>query len=208
MNSAGLLALVACLGIAAAPALGQEPPTPPIAAPGVTADTVVVARIPSPRGAFLRSLAVPGWGQLHVGAPRRAAVFIGLQATSYAMLAQSIRRLDSIRQDEIMRMAPVRDSILVAARTDTALARRIEDPFVLDELIGTNPNVASARALVRARTQHRQDWIAYTIAFTMASAMDAYVAAHLANFPAAIEAEPRPGGGVSLQFSVPVGRRP
>ena len=30
---------------------------------------------PSPRGAFLRSLLVPGWGQLAVGTPKRAAVF-------------------------------------------------------------------------------------------------------------------------------------
>jgi len=204
---AGLL-VGAASAFAPPPAAAQEPPVQPVVAPGVEADTVQVDEGPSPRGAFLRSLALPGWGQLYVGTPTRAAVFIGLQTTSYAMLTQSVRRLDAIRDDERLRVAPVRDSILVAAATDTALARRIEDPFTFDELIGQHPDVASARSLIRARTRHRQDWITYTLVFTMASAIDAFVAAHLANFPAAIDAEPRPDGGVSLRLTVPAGRRP
>jgi hypothetical protein len=205
-HARALLLATAATVFAVAPLAAQEPPVTPITAPPVAADTLDQTFGPSPRGAFLRSLALPGWGQLYVGTPVRAGVYIGLQATSYAMLVQSIRRLEQIRDDEVVRAAPVRQAILREAQTDTALSRRIQDPFVLDDLIGADPDVASARALVRARTRHRQDWITYTIVFTMASAIDAYVSAHLSDFPGTITAEPRGAGGVSLQLSVPAGR--
>jgi hypothetical protein len=171
------------------------------------ADTADIAGGPSPRGAFVRSLVLPGWGQLYVGTPRRAAVFIGLQTTSYAMLAHSMRRLDDIRTDERRRVGVARDSILLLAEQDTALARRIEDTLEFDALVAADPAVASARDLERARRRHRQDWITYTIVFTMASAIDAYVSAHLSGFPGTITAEPRPDGA-AVRISVPAGRRP
>lgn len=187
--------------LCATPQLAAQEPV--AAAP----DTAQVDVGPSPRGAFLRSLALPGWGQLYVGTPGRAAVFIALQSTSYAMLAHSIRRLDAIRTDERRRVGVARDSLFLAAEQDSALARLIEDPLELDALVSADPDVASARELIRARRRHRQDWVTYTIVFTMASAVDAYVSAHLATFPAGITTEPRADGGVSIQLSVPVGPR-
>jgi hypothetical protein len=207
LNRLLLVLVLLPFGLLAPPAAAQEPPdTLP---PRVQLDTVALQRAePSPRGAFLRSLVLPGWGQLYVGAPRRAAVFITLQGTSYAMLAHSIRRLDAARQGEVRNVAAARDSILRLAEIDTAIARIIEDPDAFDELIAADRLVENTRNLIVARRRHRQDWIAYTIAFTMASAIDAYVAAHLSGFPAAITTEPRPDGGLSLGISVPVGRRP
>jgi hypothetical protein len=202
-----LLRVALLLGLASPLAAQVRPDT--AAVDTIAADTVPSEPAgPSPAGAMVRSLLVPGWGQLYAGAPRRAAVFIGLQGTSYAMLAHSIRRLDQMKQEEPIRVATARDSILRLAEEDTALARQIEDPERFAELIAADPAVESARDLLRARRRHRQDWIAYTFAFTMASAIDAFVAAHLATFPAGISAEPRADGGVSLQLSVPVGRRP
>jgi hypothetical protein len=58
-------------------------------------------------------------------------------------------------------------------------------------------------------TNQRQDWITYTLVWTLASGVDAFVAAHLATFPGKVEAEPRSsGGGMQLKLSFPTGRKP
>ncbi len=48
-------------------------------------------RLISPRAAFLRSVIVPGWGQISAHAYNRAAVFITLQSASWYMLVGSSR---------------------------------------------------------------------------------------------------------------------
>jgi hypothetical protein len=52
-----------------------------------------------------------------------------------------------------------------------------------------------------------QDWIAYTLFFTLASGVDAFVAAHLADFPADIETGRRPDGATELRISIPLPSR-
>ena len=44
-------------------------------------------------------------------------------------------------------------------------------------------------------------------AFTFAAGIDAYVAAHLKDFPGDITTTPEPDGGMSVRFSFPVGPR-
>jgi hypothetical protein len=61
--------------------------------------------------------------------------------------------------------------------------------------------------LIESRKEQRQDWIAYTIFFTLASGVDAFVAAHLADFPATITTRPAPAGGMHIQVGVPFPRR-
>ena len=68
------------------------------------------------------------------------------------------------------------------------------------------PSIIRARRLIDSRKEQRQDWVTYTLVLTLASGIDAFVAAHLADFPAAVDATPRVGGGANLQISVPVGR--
>jgi hypothetical protein len=172
-------------------------------------DTVVVVAdtIPQgfavPRGALIRALVVPGWGHLYVGTPRRAAVFATLQGASWFMLGRTIHRHGTARDAERAAEAVARDSLATAMAADTALARQLADPFRFQQALDQNPGFASARALADSRGRHRQDWIVYTVAFTFAAAIDAYVAAHLAEFPADLTAAPGSDGGVSigLRFS-------
>jgi hypothetical protein len=56
---------------------------------------------PVPRSAFIRALIVPGWGHLSMGETRRAAVFIGLQGTSWFMLGKSILRYNDAHSVEL-----------------------------------------------------------------------------------------------------------
>lgn len=101
------------------------------------------------------------------------------------------------------------DSLNELITMDTVAAKRLAFPDSFQLAIDENDGVVAARALVNSRTQQRQDWIVYTLFFTMASAVDAYVAAHLSTFPTSITAQPAPSGGLNLRLTVrvPVGRR-
>jgi TM2 domain-containing membrane protein YozV len=194
--------------LSAGPVAAQVADTLPLAPPLVVLvpdSAPAVPANPSPRGAFLRSVAVPGLGQFYAGAPRRGMVFIALQTTSYAMLAKTMHGLGEARTRERGVATTATDNLWQRAAEDTTLARRLQDPIFLDEQVAADPDVANARGLVRARTRHRQDWITYTLVTTMASGLDAFIAAHLAAFPAEIATELRPGGRASLRFDLPVG---
>lgn len=170
----------------------------------IAADTL---RGPSPRGAFVRSLVVPGWGQASVGAYHRGAVFFGIQSTSWYMLLRSVGKLSAIRGIEARRVVAATDSLLDLMANDPDRAEQLSDPIAFDNAVASDPGVAGARDLVRSRKRHRQDWITYTLFFTMMSGVDAYVAAHLRGFPAVLVVEPRGDGGLDLGVSMPVGSR-
>lgn len=162
----------------------------------------------SPGGAFLRSVIIPGWGQGSVGAYQRGGVFFAIQSASYYMLFKTLARLNDAREVEKRRVAFVSDTLRLRMAEDTTLARQLEDPVVFMERVGTDVSIAGVRALIDSREQQRQDWITYTIFFTLASGLDALIAAQLADFPAAIMARPAPTGGVQLQVHMPWPRRP
>jgi hypothetical protein len=151
-----------------------------------------------PGTALLRSLIVPGWGQFSVGAHGRGAFFAALQGTSYYMLFKTRNKLNRAEDRLETRTNVLRDS-LIATNDTVGLAIKLDTAQVLQ----------SGRALVDSRERQMQDWITYTLFFTLASGVDAFVAAHLADFPARIEPEAQVNGSVQLKLSVPFpSRRP
>jgi hypothetical protein len=161
----------------------------------------------SPGTAFYRSVLVPGWGQFSVGATRRGAVFVALQAASYFMLGKTLIKLNDANDQEDTQINIARDSITALMLRDTAAERKYSFPDSLQAAIDTTRGVVRARGLIDSRKQQRQDWITYTLVLTLASGVDAFVAAHLADFPATIDAEPRIGGGMELKLTVPFPRK-
>ena len=157
------------------------------------ADTVRRFR---PSSALLRSLVVPGLGQFSVGAYGRGAFFAALQGTSYYMLFKTHDKLTRAEDRLEARTNVLRDS-LIAANDTVGLEAKLDTAQVLQ----------SGRALVDSRERHMQDWITYTIFFTLVSGVDAFVAAHLADFPVRIEPEPQVNGSVHFKFSVPLPSR-
>lgn len=145
-----------------------------------------------PSKALMRSLLVPGWGQFSVGAVKRGVFFVAAQGTSYYMLVRTNSRLNKAEEKLDARRQEARDS-LIAEQDTTNLEVRIDS---VDAVIAAN-------SLVRSRERHLQDWITYTLFFTLASGVDAFVAAHLADFPADVTAERRPNGATQLRVSVP-----
>lgn len=132
----------------------------------------------SPGGAFLRSLALPGWGQAYVGAPGRGVVYFAMEAGSLWMTYKTTRQLREARAvQEWMR-----------ERGD----------LEADE----------AFSLVGSREEQREDWIALSAFLVLFSGADAFVAAYLADFDEHVGVRPQPGGGVRLEARIRVGGAP
>lgn len=196
-------ASLSCI-LSAAPLLAQdlvlEPDTMPVA------DTIPTT-FPSPRAAFLRAVVVPGWGHVYSGEYTRGAVYFTLQSTSWFMLVKTIRRLNDVQDRDERLTGLAIDSLEAAIADDPELAEELADPEAYEEALLTYPGLSNARGLVSARKQQRQDWIAYTLFFTFAAGVDAYVTAHLKDFPADIIAQPGLDGRLDLGLGIPVGRR-
>lgn len=186
------------------PARAQQAPAP-IQPQTVTEDTV--RRGIKPGTAFMRSVLIPGWGQFSVGAKGRGALFVALQASSYFMLGKTLSKISDARDVEDERIALVSDSIRVLMAADTMLDRILQDPELFNAAVDTTETIEDIRRLIDSRKEQRQDWVAYTIFFTLASGVDAFVAAHLADFPATITTRPAPTGGMNIQVGIPFPRR-
>jgi hypothetical protein len=198
---AGLFVL---LSLCALPATAQ------VVAPPDTLTLInepIPSEAPVPRSAFIRALIVPGWGHLSMGETRRAAVFIGLQGTSWFMLGKTIMRYNDAHDIELGLEALAIDSVEAEMAQDTALARELtENAAAYAQAVSSYPGLGGARDLARSRRRHREDWIVYTLFFTFAAAVDAYVTAHLAGFPADVTVSGSRDDGLSLGVRVPVGR--
>lgn len=175
-----LLALALCVLPRAAAAQDPQPDTAraPLV---VSGDTVPDEAVPdslqeiSPRGAFLRSLVLPGWGQSELGLPGRGGIYFALEAGSLWMYFKSDRKLDEAREGERI------------ARETGQLGPDQIDP------------------LVRDRQNQREDWLTLSIFWLFFSGADAFVAAHLQDFDVHVNAIPRPGGALEVQATIPVG---
>lgn len=161
-------------------------------------DTTDQAQIPgrvSPRGAFIRSALVPGWGHAEVGAYGRGAFYFMVEAVSGFMLVKTHTRLNLARNRRALR-----ETVL----TDRLLGSGIEDPQEIEDLLAEDPLLEDLRGLEDARSEQREDWMALGIFFLFLGGADAYVSAHLADFPGAVEVNAAPSGGVEVGMSIPV----
>ncbi|CAN5799272.1 hypothetical protein BH23GEM3_BH23GEM3_24030 [soil metagenome] len=167
-----LLSFLVLLGAPAA-AKAQERP----AAPADTLERAAELQR-SPRGAFFRSLVLPGWGQAWVGAPARGGVYFALETGSLWMTYKSRQKLrEARREEEWLRQT------------------------------GQLP-AGQPLGLVRAREEQAEDWLTLAIFLMFFAGADAFVAAHLADFGDHIGVLPAPDGGLRLQATVPLRGRP
>ena len=172
------------------------------ASPAIAQDTTAVAdttlRNFPPGKALMRSMLLPGWGQFSVGAVKRGAFFVLAQGSSYYMLAKTHSRLNDAKDKETAQRQFARDSILGMQNPDTVN---------LEARIDSVDSVVARHSLVVSRERQMQDWITYTIFFTLASGVDAFVAAHLADFPVEVGTEPQMNGRTDIKFTVPLPQR-
>ncbi len=157
---------------------------------------------PSPRSAMLKSLVLPGWGQFSSGSYVRGSIYMAIGLSSWGMLGKTLHKLGQAEDRRDLAVAAAVDSLITLVREDSLIAEQLKDPFVFREAVMQDSLVAHRTNLVDARRQQRQDWIAYTAFFTFLNALDAYVAAHLKDFPAELDVERRADGGVAVGMRV------
>jgi len=86
-------------------------------------------------------------------------------------------------------------------------AEGVTDPDELDAGIAADEAVLEAQGLLASRKGQREDWAAFGIFFVLIGGVDAYVSAHLNEFPVPLGVSPGADGGVELSFSIPIGSR-
>ncbi|MGW8267685.1 MAG: DUF5683 domain-containing protein [Longimicrobiales bacterium] len=152
----------------------------------------------SPAGAFLRSALIPGWGHAKVGAYGRGAFYFAAEAGAAFMFFKSHSRLNLARD---------RRALWESVMTARFQAEGIQDPDELEEALAGDERVDDLRGLEEARLDQREDWIALGLFFLLLGGADAFVAAHLADFPSPVEVNVTgsPEGRMEVGVSVPVG---
>ena len=159
-------------------------------------DSTVGPRRHNAGGAFLRSVLIPGWGQAKVGSPNRGGFYFGVESISFWMIMKTSKTLGSARDIAALRREEAEARVIAGGVTD---------PLEIENLVNEDEVVQNADELVEIRSQQREDWLAFGIFFLFLGGADAFVAAHLADFPQPLEAaiRPLPNMGVELAFSVP-----
>ena len=138
---------------------------------------------PSPGGAFLRSVLVPGWGQAASGAYGEAAVYLLVQAGNVWMAYKTNSLRGSARR---------RQQMLEAAKTAELLRAGVA-PDALEAELAADERIEDIRLLVDARDNQMEDWVALLVFFAFFGGAHAFVSAHLADFPAPLTVEPVAG---------------
>jgi hypothetical protein len=167
----------------------------------------------SPRGAFIRSMVIPGWGQSAFGAYTRGGIYFAGWTGNWFMNFKNHVRLNEARNRLDLRTAQVRDSLIFsppeagAPPNPDSMRAVLDTTNLLLATIRQDPIGSDLQGLVSSREQQREDWIAWSLFWILASGIDAYVTAHLADFPATIELEPNLDRSVSVRVDVPLPRR-
>lgn len=167
---------------------------------GVVQDSVdlpdSLATRPDPAGAFLRGALIPGWGHAASGSLTRGAFYFGIEAAAGWMVFKTWRKLRVARNQ----VAVWEDRV-----TARLMSEGITDQAEIDSQLEQHDEIGRLRGLVDARTQQREDWAAVAIFFLLMSGVDAFVSAHLQDFPEALTVEGDPSGTVAVAFRVPIG---
>lgn len=153
----------------------------------------------SPGGAFVRSLLVPGWGQAAVGSYTRAGFYFTTSSATLWMLFKTNRALQEAEA--------ARD--LVESEVEYQLRREgITHPDTIAARLDADSRVEERQQLVDSRSQQMEDWTAFGIFWLLLNAADAFVAAHLWDFPEPVEVEwapVAPRARTELRLRIPLG---
>jgi hypothetical protein len=183
--------LLATMGLRAQPADSLRADSLAFAVPAA-ADS---AALPSPRGALLRSLALPGWGQAYVGQPAKTPVVAGAFVGAVGLAVYLDGRYRRYRRAYLYVSREDADPTVPDAGNEFAL--------FFDDWLATGARAAATTRQLRDDTRRNRDLALLGSAAVYAlQALDAYVAAHLAGFDVsedlAVRVVPTPDGPAAL----------
>lgn len=186
----------------------------PEARPTVTPTALDSIQPISPRGAFVRSALIPGWGQSAFGSYFRGGIYFAGWTGNWFMMFKNQVRLNQARDRFDLRARQIEEELIAASPNPDSLRAVLDTvPSVLDQAIraddGPGASGNALRRLVGSREQQREDWIAWSIFWLLASGLDAYVTAQLADFPTDVDVRRNADRTVSVGIQVPIpGKRP
>jgi hypothetical protein len=188
-----LAGLVCLQGLAPACLGAQERPVAVSAVPETLQDSISGRVTISPKGAFLRAVLLPGWGHAAIGSFTRGGFYFAAEVTTGWGLLRTNRRLLEARDRVTFREDVIRAELAAIG---------VEDPTEVDAAFASDEVLEDLNDLVAAREDQQEDWAALGIFLLFLAGADAFVSAHLADFPTPIDlnAAPLPGGRV--EFSV------
>ena len=113
------------------------------------------------------------------------------------MLVRTLRRLAIAKDTRDLRESRVREVLLAGGASPDSLAG----------LVDADGGVVSARELVLSRRQQLEDWVALGAFLVLLSGADAFVSAHLRDFPppVTVEAAFGPRGSVEVGLRLSIG---
>ena len=183
------------LALAGSPAQAQLTGTGDTDPDSLTAADSIPAGL-SPSGAFLRSAIIPGWGHVETGSVTRGAFYFGWESLTGWMIYKSHRRLGAAR----------RQVTLWEDRVTARLIREGVPPENIEGRLEGHTELIRLRGLVDARVEQREDWAALGIFILVLSGVDAFVSAHLRDFPEPLSVEGDPTTGtIEVAFHLPLG---
>ena len=136
-------------------------------------------------------MVVPGWGQAAAGSPGRGAFYFTVQSVAVWMILKTNKLLGSASDIVDMRRLDASERLM---------ADPLVDPVDLAAAIEADLPVLSALELEEIRRQQREDWIAFAVFFLLLGGADAFVTAHLADFPEPLETVIRPLPNMGVEF--------
>jgi hypothetical protein len=153
----------------------------------------------SPGRAFLRAILVPGWGHASIGEHTRGGFYFLTETAAAWMVVRTRSRLNAATDVRELRLAEVR------ARLQ---AEGVDDPAAIARAQDRDDSVIAASSLVEARSQQFEDWLVFGIFFVFLSGADAFVSAHLRDFPDPLGFQLRPlEDALEVGVSLPLGPR-
>jgi hypothetical protein len=150
----------------------------------------------SPRGAFLRAMAVPGWGHAAIGSFTRGGFYFFAESAAAWMMVKTRTRLGAAKRVEDFRREQVAERLA---------AEGVTDPAAIALAQAADSTVSAAGSLVAARSQQFEDWLVLGIFLAFFSGADAFVSAHLRDFPSPVGVQVGPQNGIELRLRLPLG---
>jgi len=173
--------------------LAQEAPEAVEAPEPVEPDSTALFAPVTPGTAFLRAVLVPGWGHASIGSYTRAGFYFALEATTAYGLLRTRTRLNAVTARAEFRENALREDLE---------AQGIVDPEEIESALEADARLDNLRDLEESRRQQREDWAALGIFLLLLSGADAFVSAHLQDFPAPIQFQAASAGGGRVEVGV------
>jgi hypothetical protein len=161
-------------------------------------DSTVSALLPiaasvTPGGAFLRAVLIPGWGHVSIGANARAGVYFAIESAVAYGIIRTRRRIS-----EAVSRVNFRE-ILLRENLNT---QGVTDPNQIKGALESDATLADLKRLRESRGDQQEDLVAFGLFLLFLSGADAFVSAHLKDFPDPIAIEGGPTNDGRLEIGL------